>query len=486
MLSLYRGLSMLTRTRLLLVTTALLYIAVGVAAEDAAPTQAPRLLSEPREVPDDPPGVAALPQKGARPARVISFGSFTSVQVNVASGGINVVGDAANEPSIAIDPTFPNHIAIGWRHFATITSNFRQAGYGYSRDGGRTWTAPGPLDPTVFRSDPVLAFAADGTFYYNSLSVVATSFTCEVFKSANAGMTWGPPIQAQGGDKAWMTVDRTGGMGHGHVYSAWSNAAGCCGNFTFTRSVDANITWESASSIPFLPRWGTMDVAPNGDLWIIGVDNTGTRILASCSIDAQDASIIPPLFFTTSENLGGTVVAGVLGSPNPVGLLGQVWIAVDKSSGPTAGWIYVVASVDPATSDPLDVHFMRSTDNGFTWSTPVRLNDDPLTTAWSWMATMSVAPNGRIDVVWNDTRNTGIANHSQLFYTSSSNGGSAWTTNEQLSPTWDSYLGWPNKEKIGDYYHMVSDDVGAHLAQVEALRVDVEDVPELAPGHQVA
>jgi hypothetical protein len=33
-----------------------------------------------------------------------------------------------------------------------------------------------------------------------------------------------------------------------------------------------------------------------------------------------------------------------------------------------------------------------------------------------------------------------------------------------VSPVFDSYLGWPNQEKIGDYYHMISDNSSANLA----------------------
>ncbi len=61
-------------------------------------------------------------------------------------------------------------MAIGWRQFNTVTSNFRQAGYGYTTNGGQTWTFPGVIEPGVFRSDPVLDSDVDGNFYYNSLT----------------------------------------------------------------------------------------------------------------------------------------------------------------------------------------------------------------------------------------------------------------------------------------------------------------------------
>ncbi len=95
----------------------------------------------------------------------------------------------------------------------------------------------------------------------------------------------------------------------------------------------------------------------------------------------------------------------------------------------------------------------------------MRVNDDPASpNNWQWFATMSVAPTGRIDAVWNDTRDTGLANWSALYYASSTDGGATWSANERISEYWDSHIGWPQQNKIGDYYHMVSDRVGAHLA----------------------
>ena len=93
------------------------------------------------------------------------------VQVNVNDQGNNVFGDAGNEPSIAVDPTAPNRLAIGWRQFDTVASNFREAGYSYSRDGGRTWAGKAEIDSGLFRSDPVLGAGPDGTFYYSSLRI---------------------------------------------------------------------------------------------------------------------------------------------------------------------------------------------------------------------------------------------------------------------------------------------------------------------------
>jgi len=93
------------------------------------------------------------------------------------------------------------------------------------------------------------------------------------------------------------------------------------------------------------------------------------------------------------------------------------------------------------------------------------VNDDPfLGTGWQWFGTMSVAPNGRIDVTWNDTRTSDIAQESAVFYAYSLDEGQTWSVNTQVSPEFNSHVGWPNQFKMGDYSHLISDNGGANLA----------------------
>ena len=79
--------------------------------------------------------------------------------------GNNIVGDAANECSISVDPTNGNKMTIAWRQFNDVTSNFRQGGWGYTTDGGVHWTFPGVLQNNVFRSDPVTQSDETGNFF---------------------------------------------------------------------------------------------------------------------------------------------------------------------------------------------------------------------------------------------------------------------------------------------------------------------------------
>ncbi len=388
----------------------------------------------------------------------ITLGSNTSVQVNGNASGGNIPGDAANEPSLSVDPTNPNHLIVGWRQFDHVASNFRQAGNAYSLNGGQTWINQVVLTPGLFRSDPVLGANADGKFFYNSLR---ETFFTDVFGSTNQGQSWLLQGPATGGDKQWMTIDQTSGIGRGFMYESWSTAGNNYGGRQFSRSTDGGATWLNPINIPGSPIWGTLDVAKNGNLYLCGLGNNSFEFCRSTN--AQNSAQVPSFDLVKPVNLGGAIVFG--SSINPAGLLGQAWIATDKSAGPFSGNIYMVCSVGVDNQNPCQVNFARSVDGGQTWSNPKTLNDDlPNRGASHWFGTLAVAPNGRLDACWYDNRANPAISDSALFRSSSYDGGTTWTPSVQLSPYFNPNIGYPNQSKMGDYLGMISDSRSANIA----------------------
>ena len=412
------------------------------------------------EVKDDDYVPVSRDDLGRSPAYHYTNAGITTVQVNVDANGLNIVGDAANEPSMAIDPNDHNKMVIGWRQFNSVSNNFRQAGYGYTTDNGQTWTFPGVIQPGFFRSDPVLDYDVDGNFYYNSLTN-NPDYYCKVFKSSNGGESWDGGVDAHGGDKQWMTIDKTNGPGNGHIYAFWTSYFSTCYPGFFTRSTDNGSSFEDCITIPDDPSWGTIMVGPDGKLYV-GASGSFDFVVARSS-NAQVSGQPVTWDMATSVNLDGYITYGI--GPNPDGLGGQTSIAIDTSGGPSNGNIYLLCSVARnSNNDPLDVMFARSTNSGSSFSAPVRVNDDPGTSAIQWFGTMSVAPTGRIDVVWLDTRDHPGTNLSALYYSNSTDQGVTWSPNERMSDYFDPHVGWPNQNKMGDYFHMVSDSIGARLA----------------------
>ena len=431
---------------------------------------------------DDPVPLLMLPTT-VSPGRNFVFDAFASFQVNVNSSNMNIVGDAANEPSITVDPTNPNRMSIGWRQFNSVTSNFRQGGYGFTTNGGLTWTFPGVLENNVFRSDPVLVADDTGRLFYNSL---LQSFFDDIWGSLNGGQTW-TKLQATGnatgGDKQWHAIDNTTSTGHGFQYQAWSTGGNNFGGRQFSRSIDGGVTWLNPVNIPNSPQWGTLDVASNGNLFIGGI-NTSTNVFWCIrSTNAKNGAVTPSFDLSTQVLLGGTV--GFSRPINPEGLVGQVFLQVDRSGTSTNNNIYMMASLTPTGfTTGSDVMFSRSDDGGQSFTAGVRINDDPINhSKWHWLGTFSIAPNGRLDAVWMDTRNAANNTDSQLFYSFSTNGGVTWSPNVAVTPPFNPFLGYPQQNKMGDYITLVSDNTGANVAYAATFNSE-EDIyyVRVAPG----
>jgi hypothetical protein len=217
-------------------------------------------------------------------------------------------------------------------------------------------------------------------------------------------------------------------------------------------------------NIPNSPAWGTLDVDSNGNLFVGGVNLTTGRIWCIRSTTARNGAVVPRFDQSTPVNLGGNIV---FSEPiNPEGLVGQVFLAADRSGTSTNNNVYMLASVQPTGfNNGSDVMFVRSTDAGRTFSAPLRINDDPVNHAkWHWFGTIAVAPNGRIDAVWFDTRNAADNHTSQLFYSYSADGGRTWSRNVAISDSFNPFSGYPNQNKIGDYITVVSDNSSANVA----------------------
>jgi hypothetical protein len=452
---------------------------ISVASNE--PLERRSLPSEALEEYDDPPAPAPLWGIGTSPGMVTQEGAFVSRQVNVDGAGNNITGDAANEPSIGVDPTDHSRMVIGWRQFNSVTSNFRQSGYGYTSNSGATWTFPGVLENNVFRSDPVLVCDDMGRFLYLSLT---QDFFDNVWRSLNGGQTFTNLGPATGGDKQWFTIDNVpSSMGHGFQYQCWSTAGNNYGGRQFSRSIDGGSTWMDPIFIPHSPQWGTPDVDSNGNLFIGGVNVSTDQVWCVRSTNAKNGAVTPTFDQSTAVNIGGSF--SFSSTINPGGLAGMLFLAVDRSGTSTNNNIYMMASVQPTgANNGTDVMFVRSTDGGLTFGTPRRVNDDPINQSkWHWFGTFAVAPNGRIDSVWLDSRNAPNNTDSQLFYSYSTDGGVTWSTNVAVSVSFNPFLGYPNQNKMGDYITIVSDNTGGDVAYAATFNSE-QDVyyVRVAPG----
>jgi hypothetical protein len=146
----------------------------------------------------------------------------------------------------------------------------------------------------------------------------------------------------------------------------------------------------------------------------------------------------------------------------------QVAVGLDEE-------IYILATFSPPEkpTDDGDVYFMRSTDKGQTWDTPVRLNGDD-TTHPQFFPSIDVSPDGVLHAMWGDMRDDPDEVRYHIYYTASEDGGDTWgfTDEEAGFSTPDtrvtdfgsnSLRGFPGGRFIGDYFSIAASDEDVYM-----------------------
>lgn len=366
------------------------------------------------------------------------------VRVNVPGEGEPAENcNTQSEVSVA---RYKDNVVAGWVDGGQCDFNVRPSGvslsgFGYSRDGGETWTDGGVIQPApgmgnVF-GDPVVAADAKGTFYYASIADDTWGRSIiGVARSTDGGATWSIPVDASPGramdafqDKPWLAVD----MGHSpkkrNVYVAWLEVApgpalgAPVGRILFSRSTNGAETFgqltELSNTDQCLPRNGAqVAVGPKGEVYVVWIG----RFLSLCFAKSLDGGLTfsDATEFVSLNGVGHDQVC-MPGARQRKVLNGDIrveeWpsLAVDRSSSPSRGTIYVAfASAGRILSgqefDEADVFLVYSRDGGNTWSgvddvlKPAhRLNDDDTLTD-QFHAQAAVGPDGRVMVNWYDRR----------------------------------------------------------------------------------
>ena len=178
--------------------------------------------------------------------------------------------------------------------------------------------------------------------------------------------TWSAGTVVNGGSADFDTgsMVRFAGNGSANTYIAWARKSNdpaaatpyggeACGNTMFARSTDNGATWSAPVKLH------TGGICVGGDYWPMD------QIPGNDRVHSHPA------------------------------------IAVDTSAGPASGNVYVVYTANDA-KDGGDVHFVRSTNGGRSFAPPVRLNARPGVDRSQWFPYTTVAPSGRVYVIWYD------------------------------------------------------------------------------------
>jgi hypothetical protein len=369
----------------------------------AAPPYSRGLVDTDRDFKSQPPALPSL--KGAPP----SAPTVTNVRLT------QIAGIPEAETTIAVNPANPQNIVAG-----AIGSPY--CWFYTSLDGGQTWTQGALPIPAGYTSlgDPAVTFCGDGSAYYEVLALGASGQYAKsnvfIYRSTDGGLTW--PTSSSVGerlselsqitDKPWITCDTSGSAHDGTLYINYRNPqrVTCnlpyCGAIKLRRSTDHGATWSLEAIVSDNPQspqgGGTLAVGPTGELyvvwgWVPAIGQPPSLIKFDKSTDGGA---------TFGTDVAAAEVTDLAADPNFRRGDNEV-VDVDRSSGPHRGTIYIAFS--DARYGDADILFIRSTDDGATWSAPIRVNDDAVhNLADQWEIAMAVDPLGRVIVTFYDRR----------------------------------------------------------------------------------
>ena len=212
-----------------------------------------------------------------------------------------------------------------------------------------------------------------------------------------------------------------------------------------TVSNNNGASWSAPTTIPtstFRRAWKvTGSLGADGTVFVQTVDEgdgglgTPRQNFIHRSTDGGNTWSAPiaqgPSFLGPGRSTGTGAYAGLPGMySTPVA---GYWFELgwgEPAVGPN-GVVHYAYCGAGAGGDPGDIFYVRSTDNGSTWSAPLKLNTDATARA-QWSPSVSVNAQGRVFVSWYDERNT-TTDALQRFGRASLDNGATWGTDMALS-----------------------------------------------------
>jgi len=207
-------------------------------------------------------------------------------------------------------------------------------------------------------------------------------------------------------DKEWMEVDANSPNDStcaGNVYVSHTSFKGVAGSFpiVFSRSEDGGRTFTQSRPVSTGGKAGT--VTTQGSDIAVGPEGTVYVAYRTFTTNSDQASVQVVTSRDCGRHWTRPVTLAAISSPQAPGVAFRTpTFAQVLADDVNPGTVYV--GYQNFVGNDYDIYVQRSTDGGFTWSSPVQVNEDPGDRHQIW-PTMEVA-NGTLHVAWYDFRNS--------------------------------------------------------------------------------
>ena len=382
--------------------------------------------------------------------------------------------DTQIEPSVAVNPHNPKNVVAAYQEGRIADGGDATNGFATSFDAGKTWTYGELPGLTTFKtqggefergSDAVVAFGPNNVVYANSLIFDMSTgnglrSAIAVNVSKDGGRTWSKPVVFQddqlGGlnDKNWIVVDNSSAPGHhlGRVYAVWDRVAPIVYDYC-DQDCDNRDNWlpnlQTVSGLVFPGQGiGSYPVVLNNGALAIVVDTT------TPGVPTEATSGDEPEFAGNEHVVITAPAAGSTPYPAPLAFEPPIEIASNESNGvetqrasdglpaaavdPKTGAIYAVWDDGRFRSDGKnDAVLSKSTDNGTTWTRPVRVSTGPTNNKVDHYNVTVAADNGLVHVAWRQRDESGktplFAPVIDTYYRESRDGGKTFSPPLQVN-----------------------------------------------------
>jgi hypothetical protein len=304
-------------------------------------------------------------------------------------------------------------------------------------DGGTSWFGWDTVHSTPITGhggDPGPVIDKNGTLIMTHLGYPTSGMFANY--STDMGQTWSNTYTIASGsqDKNLAgTDDSPSSPYYGRSYVVWSWFSVSSPYIAVSYTTNGGVSWSSSAQINNPPsghysQGCDIRTAANGDVYVTwAAPSSGTL---TEDYDGFAKSTNGGVAWSVTENaFDANGIRGYLNTKNNIRVNSFPRIDVDRSGGPFNGRIYIVGcdkNLAPAGSDP-DIVIHWSTNGGASWSSAVRVNQDPLNNgAIQYFPAVRVDEFGGVNVVYYDDRNVG-GSQVQVYVSRSIDGGSTWT-----------------------------------------------------------